>query len=141
MKTRSTLKIGDTASFKKKVLEQDIYDFAKVSGDFNPIHLDKLYAETSIFKERIAHGFLVGSYISAAIAQQLPGNGTIYLSQSLNFLAPVRINDEIMAVIEVVSFPKENRVLLKTTCENQEGTIVIEGKAVVIPPKGMKLIK
>ena len=128
------LNIGDSYSFNRLITEQDIIIFSEVSGDKNPIHLDNDYAKESIFKERIAHGFLIGSLISAAIGQHLPGNGTIYLSQSMRFKAPVKINDIITVTIEVVDFPKVNRVTLKTTCKNQTGLIVIEGEALVIPP-------
>ncbi len=91
--------------------------------------------------ERIAHGYHVGSFISAAIGKHLPGNGTIYLSQSMQFRAPVTINDEITATVEVLDFPKEKRVLLKTTCTNQDGIEVITGEALVIPPKGTTLTR
>lgn len=141
MNDNRELKIGDHSSLKKKITNEDIITFANISGDKNPVHLDEQYAKNTIFKSRIAHGFLVGSFISAAIGQKLPGNGTIYLSQNMKFKAPVRINDEINAHIEVIAFPKENRVLLKTTCSNQEGTVVIDGEALVIPPEGMKLIR
>ncbi|MBI4649235.1 MAG: MaoC family dehydratase [Bacteroidia bacterium] len=137
MKKTIEIKLGDCESFTKKITSQDIFDFAEVSGDKNPIHLDEEYAKNSKFKARIAHGFHVGSFISAAIGQKLPGNGTIYLSQSLKFLAPVFINDEITAKVEVLDFPKPNRITLKTTCINQDGKIVIEGEALVIPPEDM----
>lgn len=134
MKNQKCLKIGDSAIFRKKILDKDILTFADVSGDHNPIHINEPYAEKSNFKKRIAHGFHIGSLISATIGQHLPGNGTIYLSQSLFFKAPVFINDEITAKVEVLDFPKPNRILLKTTCFNQDGKIVIEGEALVIPP-------
>lgn len=111
-----------------------------ISGDDNPIHLDEVYAKNSIFKGRIAHGFHVGSLISAVIGQKLPGNGTIYLSQSMRFLAPVRINDIITASVEIIDFPKQDRVSLKTICVNQQGEVVIEGEAYVIPPENSQLI-
>ena len=136
-----TIKVGDFVSVNNTVTESNIIKFSDISGDFNPIHLDEEYAKDSIFKKRIAHGFLVGSYISAVIGQKLPGNGTIYLSQSLYFRAPVFINDQITTTVEVLDFPKPNRVLLKTICVNQEGKIVLEGEAIVIPPVGTILIK
>jgi 3-hydroxybutyryl-CoA dehydratase len=132
---RNKLKVGDQYSFDRKITQQDVVDFSEVSGDKNPIHLDEEYASKSIFAERIAHGFLIGSLISAAIGQHLPGNGTIYLSQSMKFKAPVKIKDTITTTIEVIDFPKENRALLKTTCTNQHGINVIEGEALVIPPE------
>ena len=125
----NTLKIGDKAQFTKQIKEEEVILFAKISGDDNPIHLDEEYAKNSIFKQKIAHGFLVGSLISAVIAKDLPGNGTIYLSQNLKFLAPVFLNETITAHIEVLDFPKGSQVLLSTICKNQNGEIVIEGNA------------
>lgn len=140
MKNKKALRKGDYTTFVKKITEKDIFDFAEVSGDHNPAHVDEEYAKNTTFEGRIAHGFLVGSLISAAIGQKLPGNGTIYLSQSLKFRAPVYINDEITARVEILDFPKENRALLKTTCTNQNGELVIEGEAYVVPPKNLILI-
>ena len=135
------LKIGDKASFTKKITSQDIYSYAEVSGDDNPVHIDEEYAKQSFFGERIAHGYHVGSFISAAIGKYLPGNGTIYLSQTMHFKAPVKINDEITAIVEIIDFPKGRHVLLKTTCINQEGKEVITGEALVIPPQNTELIR
>lgn len=137
----NTLKIGDKAQFTKQIKEEEVILFAKISGDDNPIHLDEEYAKNSIFKQKIAHGFLVGSLISAVIAKDLPGNGTIYLSQNLKFLAPVFLNETITAHIEVLDFPKGNQVLLSTICKNQDQKVVIEGTALVIAPKSIVLIK
>ncbi len=137
----NTLKIGDKAQFTKQIKEEEVILFAKISGDDNPIHLDEEYAKNSIFKQKIAHGFLVGSLISAVIAKDLPGNGTIYLSQNLKFLAPVFLNETITAHIEVLDFPKGSQVLLSTICKNQDQKVVIEGTALVIAPKSIVLIK
>ncbi len=136
-----TLKIGDKAQFTKSITEEEVTLFAKISGDDNPIHLDAEYAKNSIFKQKIAHGFLVGSLISAAIAKDLPGNGTIYLSQNLKFLAPVFMNDIITAHIEVIDFPKGSQVLLSTICKNQDQKAVIEGTALVMAPRETVLVK
>jgi len=136
-----TIKIGDKASFTKKISSDDIFIFADVSGDDNPVHIDKEYAERSKFGERIAHGYHVGSFISAVIGKSLPGKGSIYLSQSMQFKEPVMINDEITATVEVTSFPKDKHVMLKTTCTNQHGAVVINGEALVIPPPNIVLIK
>ncbi len=135
------IKIGDKATFTKKINSEDIYAYAKVSGDDNPVHTDEVYAKQSIFGERIAHGYHVGSFISAAIGKYLPGNGSIYLSQTMKFLDPVKVGDEITATVEVSGFPKDNRVLLKTVCTNQDGSEVITGEALVIPPEGTILIR
>ena len=135
------LRIGDKASFSKKITSEDIFTYAEVSGDDNPVHTDEEYARNSIFEERIAHGYHVGSFISAAIGKYLPGQGSIYLTQSMQFLAPVKVGDEITATIEVIDIPKEKRVLLKTVCTNQHGEEVISGEAKVIPPDDVILIK
>ena len=138
---KKELRIGDTASFTKKITSEDIFAYAEVSGDDNPVHIDEKYANDSIFGERIAHGYHVGSFISAAIGKKLPGNGTIYLSQTMQFRVPVKINDKITAVVEIIDFPKEKRVLLKTTCINQDGKEVISGEALVIPPENTIIIR
>ena len=128
------IKIGDKATLTKKFTSNDIFAFAEVTGDDNPVHIDEDFAQKSIFEQRIAHGFHVGSLISAAIGKHLPGNGTIYLLQSMKFRAPVKIGDEITAIIRVIDFPDKNRVLLKTICINQDGEEVITGEALVVPP-------
>lgn len=135
------IKIGDKASFTRTIRSEDIYTYAEVSGDDNPVHIDETYAKNSIFGERIAHGFHIGSFISATIGKYLPGNGTIYLSQSMQFRAPVKIGDVITANVEIIGFPKDNRVLLKTICTRQDGKEVITGEALVIPPPGTELIQ
>ena len=141
MSEKKEIRIGDKAYFTKQIRSDDIFAYAEVSGDDNPVHVDEVYAKQSIFGERIAHGYHVGSFISAAIGKHLPGNGTIYLSQSMQFKAPVKINDEITAMIEIIDFPKENRVLLKTVCMNQDGKEVISGEALVIPPENTVFIR
>jgi 3-hydroxybutyryl-CoA dehydratase len=130
------LKIGDKASFSKTVSESDVYLFAGITGDFNPAHVDEEYARGTFFKGRIVHGILTAGFISTVIAGQLPGPGTIYISQQLKFLVPVRMGDTLTARAEVAKIISEkNRVILKTTCSIQDGTIVLEGEAVVSPPK------
>jgi 3-hydroxybutyryl-CoA dehydratase len=138
-KTINELKIGDTAEFSKTVSESDIYQFAGVTGDFNPAHIDEAYAKKTFFKTRIAHGMLSAGFISTAIGTKLPGTGSIYIQQNLSFLAPVRIGDTITARVEVIEImDKKNRVRLKTVCVNQEGTQVLDGEAIVSPPKPQK---
>ncbi len=138
-KSIDELNIGDTAQIKKIITEESIYNFAMATGDFNPIHLDHSYAEKTIFKGRIAHGILSVGIISAVIGNILPGNGTIYLSQEVKFIAPVRIGDEITVKVEVIEIiPEKNRVKLKTICLNQDGKMVIDGVAWVMPPKKSK---
>ncbi len=96
------LKVGQEASLSKTVSEADIVGFAEVSGDKNPVHLDAAYASTTMFKERIAHGMLSAAYISAVFGMKLPGPGAIYISQTLNFKAPVKIGDTVVTTVKVV---------------------------------------
>lgn len=135
-KTIHELKIGDRDYFSKTISESDIYMFAGITGDFSEIHVNQQEAEKTIFKERIAHGMLMAGLISTAIGVRLPGSGTIYLKQELNFLKPVKIQDTIRAEVEVIEiFPEKNRVKLKTCCFNQHNEIVLDGEALVMPPK------
>ena len=132
------IKIGDSAQISNTVTETVINDFAKATGDFNPIHLDQTYAEKTYFKGRIAHGVLSIGYISSVFGNLLPGPGSIYLSQEVKFLAPVRIGDIITAKVEVIELiPEKNRVKFKTTCTNQKGEVVVDGTAwSLCPQKG-----
>ena len=134
-KTFSELNIDDSAEFTKTVTESDVYLYAGVSGDLNPAHINETYAQGTFFKTRIAHGMLCAGFISAVIGMKLPGPGTIYVKQELNFRAPVRIGDTVTARVEVMEKFEKNRVRLKTTCVNQEGTVVLDGEAIVSPPK------
>ncbi len=138
-KTIDLLKVGDAAEFAKTVTETDIYLYAGITGDFNPAHVNEAYAKNTFFKTRIAHGMLTAGFISAIIANQLPGPGSIYLKQDLSFLAPVRIGDTITGRVEVVELNAEkNRVRLKTSCSNQDGIVVLSGEGLVSPPKAPK---
>ncbi len=133
-KTIDQLNIGDRASISQQITERDVIRFAELTGDINPIHMDRFYAEQTIFGERIAHGMLTASLISAVLGMKLPGPGNIYISQSLKFRAPVKFGDVIEAEVEVIEkIPERNRVRLRTTCRNQDDTVVLEGEAVVIP--------
>ncbi|MCX5856922.1 MAG: MaoC family dehydratase [Deltaproteobacteria bacterium] len=138
-KTIDKISLGDAAEFSKTVSETDVYLYAGIIGDFNPAHLNEAYAQKTFFKTRIAHGMLTAGFISTILGTQLPGPGTIYMKQSLSFLAPVRFGDTITARAEVVEIIAEkNRIRLKTTCTNQDGTVVLDGEAVVSPPKAPK---
>jgi len=138
-KSLEQLKVGDSAQFAKTVAESDIYLYAGITGDFNPAHVNEVYAKGTFFKTRIAHGMLTAGFISAILANQLPGPGTIYLKQELSFLAPVHIGDTITARVEVIELIGDtNRVRLKTTCSNQDGVVVLSGEATVSPPKPPK---
>ena len=126
------IKVGDTASFSKTVTESDIANFAEVSGDFNPIHVDAEFASQSMFKERIAHGMLSASYISALLGNTLPGPNTLYLGQTLNFNNPVKIGDTVTATVTVAEKRDDKRILkLDTTVTNQRGDVVIDGGCVM----------
>ena len=136
LKTIDTIQVGDTASFTKTISESDVYMYAGISGDFNPAHINAVEAEKGMFKERIAHGMLTASFISTVLGVHLPGPGTIYLSQELSFKKPVRFGDTIEAKVEVIErIVEKNRLILRTTCTNQHGELVIDGKAMVMPPK------
>lgn len=135
-KTINEIQVGDAEEFSKTVSETDVYNFAGVTGDFNPAHIDEEYAKGTFFKKRIAHGMLSVGFISKVLGTQLPGPGAVYMKQDIKFLAPVYIGDTITARCEAIEVIKEkNRVILKTTCTNQDGTIVIDGTATMSPPK------
>ena len=124
--------IGTQATLSRAITEDDILLFAQVSGDHNPIHLDAEYAERSLFGKRIAHGFLIGSLISAVLGNDLPGPGTIYLGQTLKFLAPIHIGDTVSVTVEVVALREDKRIVtLNTACTNQHGILVLSGEATV----------
>ncbi len=135
-KSIEELKVGDSAQISKTISEIDIELFAKATGDFNPVHLDAVYAEKTMFKGRIAHGLLSVGFFSTLLGTILPGYGTIYLSQEVKFLAPVRIGDAVTAKVEVLELiPEKNRAKFKTTCTNQDGKLVVDGIAWTMPPK------
>lgn len=128
------VKVGDTAEYERNVTFEDIQEFARVSGDTNPLHRDEAYAAKTRFGERIAHGMLSAGYISAAIGTRLaPDCVAVYLSQSLRFLRPVKIGDTVKAVAEVKETDLEKRIVtLETVCYNQGGEPVVKGEAVIL---------
>lgn len=127
--------IGQTASYSKRIGEREIMLFAAASGDRNPLHLNAEFAAGSVFGERIAHGMLCASLVSSAVARALPGPGSIYVSQSLRFLRPVKIGDELTARLEVTGKRDDKRfVTLDCQVVNQQGRTVISGEAVVLAP-------
>jgi 3-hydroxybutyryl-CoA dehydratase len=129
------LSVGQSAMFGKTVTEADIMAFAGVSGDTNPIHLHEGFAEGTRFGQRIAHGMLSGSFISTVIGTKLPGPGAIYISQTMNFTAPVLIGETITAVATISAIDAtKRRVTLKTQCLNGD-KVVIDGEAVVLVPR------
>jgi 3-hydroxybutyryl-CoA dehydratase len=139
--TYNEIQIGQTARYTKKIEQQDITLFAAASGDVNPVHLDDDYASNTPFKERIAHGMLTGAVISAALAMELPGPGTIYLSQTLRFRLPVRIGDTVSVLLEVTD-KRDKRQFVTLDCKafNQNDKLVASGTAEVMAPSEKLLI-
>ncbi len=136
MKTLTQLRVGDSASFQKKITDAEVKLFAQVSGDYNPVHLDEEYAAHTMFKQRIAHGGLISALFSTILGTTLPGEGTIYLEQNSRFVRPVHLNDTITAEVKVETIDKvKGRVTLKTTAFNQLGEPVVVGHALVMPPR------
>ena len=129
------LKVGMSAMFGKTVTEADIMAFAGVSGDTNPIHLHDGFARSTRFGQRIAHGMLSGSFISTVIGTKLPGPGSVYIAQTMNFMAPVLIGETITAVATVTAIDeRRRRVTLKTQCLNGD-KVVIDGEATILVPR------
>jgi len=131
------LKVGATASWSRTITPADIEAFAALTGDRNPLHLDEAFARRTRFGRPIAHGMLVASMISTVLGGLLPGPGTIYLSQSLQFVRPVYPGDTITAIVEVIRVREDKPVVtLATRCINQDGEEVLRGEAVVLAPEG-----
>ena len=133
--TYEDVTIGQTATYSKLIEEQDIVLFAAVSGDVNPVHLDATFAANTPFKERIAHGMLTGAVISAALAMELPGPGTVFVGQTLRFRLPVKIGDTVTVRLEVTD-KKDRSKLVTLDCKayNQDDKLVATGSAEVIAP-------
>jgi 3-hydroxybutyryl-CoA dehydratase len=128
------IEMGMKRSLRKTVTDHDIALFAEVSTDRNPVHLDESYARATRFEGRIAHGMLTASLISAVIGEQLPGHGTVYLGQSLRFMAPVRPGDTVVAEVTVTAIDHaKRRVTLETLC-SVGNTVVLKGEAQVLAP-------
>jgi 3-hydroxybutyryl-CoA dehydratase len=128
-----TLKPGDKASRVQTISDEMIRSFANLTGDANPVHLDDAYAAGTRFGRRIAHGMLAAGLISSTLANDLPGPGTVYLSQTLQFKGPVYPGDTITTTVEVKNVrPDKPIVTLSTTCKNQNEVVVLEGEAVVL---------
>lgn len=128
-----SLNPGEKATRTTTITDEMIRLFADLSGDNNPVHLDDAHAQTTRFGRRIAHGMIAAGLISATLANDLPGPGTVYLSQTLQFKAPVFPGDTITTTVEVKSVrPDKPIVTLATFCKNQDGKVVLEGEAVVL---------
>ena len=126
-------KVGDTATRTKTISDEDIRAFAELSGDHNPVHLDDEYAAATRFGRRIAHGMLAAALISATLANELPGRGSVYLSQSLRFVSPVFPGDTVTARVTVSKVREDKPIItLETVCVNQRGEKLLEGEAVVL---------
>jgi len=133
--TYDMIQLGDTASFEKTVSETDIYSYAGIIGDFNPMHINQRYAEGTKFGARIAHGMLVSGLFSTVFAMKLPGEGSVYISQELQFTAPVYIGDTVKATVTVLEKLEKGRVRFDCLATNQHGTPVIQGSAVLSVPR------
>jgi 3-hydroxybutyryl-CoA dehydratase len=131
-KTAAELSIGQSAELTRRFTQEDVDAFARISGDDNPAHVDAAWAEASPFKGRVVHGVLTAGLISAVLGTQLPGPGTIYMSQTLKWLAPVRPDDELTARVTVTDINEKGRVTLATVVE-RGGEPVLTGEALVLP--------
>ncbi len=128
------LEVGMRAEYERDVTQDMIESFAEVSGDHNPLHLDDDYAQGTIFKGRIAHGMLSAAFISKVFGTLMPGKGSVYISQTLRFLAPVRIGDTVRTTVEVTAVDAEKRrVSFKSRCR-VGSTVVIDGDALILVP-------
>ncbi|MBQ9644075.1 MAG: MaoC family dehydratase [Lachnospiraceae bacterium] len=128
------IEIGQKATFSKTIGESDIYLFAGITGDLNPLHVNEAAAKNMLFGKRIAHGMLTSSFISTVIASKLPGPGTIYMEQNSRFLKPVFIGDTITACVEVAELLPRGKARLTTQVYNQDGDLVVDGSALVKLP-------
>lgn len=128
-------KIGDKGEFSKTITETDVYLFAGICGDFNPIHVNRIEAQNSFFGRPIVHGALVTSFISTVLGMYMPGPGSIYMEQKTTFLHPVFIGDTVIAKVEITDITEKNIALLETKIYNQENQIVVDGYAKIKLPR------
>jgi 3-hydroxybutyryl-CoA dehydratase len=135
-RTYDEIQVGDTASFAKTITESDIHSFSAITADFNPIHIDEIYATTSSLGlkmgGRIAQGMLSASLFSTLVGMYIPGRGALYVSQTCNFKRPVRIGDTLKAECVVTEKMEKFRIKMRTTCTNQKGEVVVDGEAIAI---------
>jgi acyl dehydratase len=128
-----TIRVGDTAEVSKTIKDEDVRAFADLTGDHNPVHLDENYASSTRFGRRVAHGMLTASLISSVLANKLPGEGTVYLSQTLKFVAPVYLDDTVTARVTVKDVREDKPIAtLETVCVNQRNETLLKGEAVVL---------
>jgi len=129
--TYDDLKVGQTASLQKTIIEEDVALFIKITGDENPLHVDDEFARQTFFGQRIAHGMLSAALFSTLVGMHLPGVGAIYKSQSLEFLGPVFLGDTLKACFEITAIdPEREEIEINSWIENQAGTTVVRGKTV-----------
>ena len=140
MSKYASIKIGDQANLSHVITQQDIQHFVELTGDDNKLHIDPAYAETTLFKKPVAHGMLGASFISTVIGTKLPGDGALWFAQNLEFLLPVRVNDTITVVAEVINkYDRDQIIELKTDIFNQHKQVVTTGvaKVKIIEPKAV----
>jgi 3-hydroxybutyryl-CoA dehydratase/enoyl-CoA hydratase len=129
------LKVGDTASITRLFTDEDVRLYADLSTDHNPVHLDEDFAKQTQFGQRIVHGMLVSSLFSALLGEHLPGHGTIYMSQHIQFKAPVYLNMPVIATVEIVNIREGKPIVtLQTTCVDESGKLLVTGEAVMFVP-------
>lgn len=134
--SRDDFGVGEKAQLSRSITDEDIQHMADITGDFNPVHMDDEFAGRTRFKGRIAHGLFSAGLISAVLGTKLPGPGSVYLKQELNFLYPVRAGDTLTAEVEVTAWRPDKRIItLKTRCQNQDGRDVVDGEAVLLVEK------
>ncbi|PVZ20086.1 MULTISPECIES: MaoC family dehydratase [unclassified Pseudomonas] len=135
------LEVGQTATYSKTVEERDIQLFAAMSGDHNPVHLDAEFAARTPFRERIAHGMFSGALISAAVACELPGPGTIYLGQQMSFEKPVKLGDTLTVRLEILEKLPKFKVRIATQVYNQHNERVVDGVAEILAPRKQQTVQ
>lgn len=138
--TRPTLAVGDKGTFTKTISEKDVFQFADISGDYNPLHIDEEYAKKSRFGHRIAHGILMAGIISTVLGSDIPGVGTIFVELQIRFLKPVYLGDTVTATATVMEIINPRRVRLMVACLNDKGEDVALGNAVVVPPEETRIL-
>jgi 3-hydroxybutyryl-CoA dehydratase len=131
----SEMQIGATGYVEKTLSEADVYQYAGITGDFSWLHINEMRAKQGHFKTRIVHGMLLVGLISNVVGNQMPGAGTIYETQAVKFLKPCYIGDTVRAQTEVIQLLGKGRVQLRTVCVNQYGELLLDGEAIVIPPR------
>ena len=122
-------KIGDEVTKQRKFTSEDVREFAKLTGDFNPVHFDELHAKNTIFKKPIVHGPLVITLITSIFANELPGPGTVYLAHEVKYLHPVYHNEMIIGNVKIVDINLHGHIFVNTTCKNTKGNIILTGIA------------